>query len=130
MGFGVSVPLFTNYYYEGEIRRAEVDLEAARENFERVKALALGEIAKSRADLDGSRERVARFRDVLLKEAQKAADAAEFAYSRGAIGVMDLLDARRQLYATRLEASATQAEYAKSLAAWQAAIAVVNIEQH
>lgn len=130
VGFGVSMPLFTNYYYEGEIRRAEVDLEAARENFERVKALALGEIAKSRADLDGSRERVARFREVLLKEAQKAADAAEFAYSRGAIGVMDLLDARRQLYATRLEASATQAEYAKSLAAWQAAIAVVNIEQH
>lgn len=128
VGFGVSMPLFTNYYFEGEIRRAEVDLQTARDNFERVRALALGEIAKSRADLDAAQERVQRFRDSLLKEAQKAADAAEYAYTRGAIGVMDLLDARRQLYATRLEASGTQADYAKSLAAWQAAIASVQIE--
>jgi cobalt-zinc-cadmium efflux system outer membrane protein len=128
VGFGLSVPLFLNYYYEGEIRRAEVELQSARDNYERVRALALGEIAKSRADLDAARERVQRFRESLLQAAQKAADAAEFAYSRGAIGVMDLLDARRQLYATRLEASSTQADYAKSLAAWQAAIAVVEIE--
>ena len=128
VGFGVSMPLFTNYYFEGEIRRAEVDLQTARDNFERVRALALGEIVKSRADLDAAHERVQRFRESLLKEAQKAADAAEYAYTRGAIGVMDLLDARRQLYATRLEASSTQADYAKSLAAWQAAIASVQIE--
>ena len=128
LGFGISVPLFTNYYYEGEIRRAEVELQAARDNYERVRALALGEIVARRADLDAARERVQRFRESLLKEAQTAADAAEFAYSRGAIGVMDLLDARRQLYATRLEASSTQADYAKSLAAWQAAIAAAEIE--
>jgi len=65
---------------------------------------------------------------VLLAEAQKAAEGAEFAYSRGAIGVMDLLDARRQLYATRLEASGAQADYAKSFAVWQAAIAPAQIE--
>ncbi len=128
LGFGVSVPLFTNYYFEGEIRRAEVDLQAARDNIERVRALALGEIVKSRADLDSARDRVQRFRELLLAEAQKSAEGAEFAYSRGAIGVMDLLDARRQLYATRLEASGAQADYAKSLAAWQAAVATAVIE--
>ena len=126
-GVGVSIPLFTNYYYEGEIRRAEVDLLSARDNHDRVRALALGEIAARRADLESARERVRRFDDALLKEAQRAADAAEFAYTRGAIGVMDLLDARRQLYATRLEASATRADYAKSLAAWQAAITVADV---
>ena len=126
-GVGVSIPLFTNYYFEGEIRRAEVDLLSARDNYERVRALALGEIAARRADLDSARERVRRFDGALLKEAQRAADAAEFAYTRGAIGVMDLLDARRQLYATRLEASSTQAEHAKSLAAWKAAIAVADV---
>ena len=123
-GVGVSIPLFTNYYFEGEIRRAEVELDAARDNFGRVRALALSEIVRSRADLDSAHDRVRRFGDVLLKEAQRAAEGAEFAYSRGAIGVMDLLDARRQLYATRLEAAVAQADYAKSLAAWQAAIAV------
>ena len=126
-GVGVSIPLFTNYYYEGEIRRAEVDLLSARENFERVRALALGEIAARRADLDAARERVQRFEGSLLKEAQRAADAAEFAYTRGAIGVMDLLDSRRQLYATRLEASSSQADFANSLAAWQAAIAAAEM---
>jgi cobalt-zinc-cadmium efflux system outer membrane protein len=126
-GVGVSIPLFTNYYFEGEIRRAEVELQAARDNLERVRALALGEIAKNRADLDAALERLQRFRDSLSQEAQRAADGAEFAYSKGAIGVMDLLDARRQLYATRLEAAGAQADYAKSLAAWQAAIAAVEI---
>ncbi len=126
-GLGISVPLFTNYYYEGEIRRAEVDLSSARDNHDRVRALALGEIIARRADLDAARERVQRFEGSLLKEAQRAADAAEFAYSRGASGVMDLLDSRRQLYATRLEASATQAEYAKSLASWKASIVAAEM---
>lgn len=126
-GVGVSIPLFTNYYYEGEIRRAEVDLDAARDNLERVRALARGEIDARRADLDAARERVQRFEGSLLKEAQRAADAAEFAYSRGAIGVMDLLDSRRQLYATRLEAAGSQADHAKSLAAWKAAIAAAEM---
>ncbi len=128
-GVGISVPLFTNYNFEGEIRRAEVELQAALDNFERVRALAMGEIAARRADLDAARERVQRFRESLLKEAQKAADAAEYAYTRGAIGVMDLLDARRQLYATRLEESSTRADHARSFADWQAAITTVEIPQ-
>ena len=127
-GVGVSIPLFTNYYFEGEIRRADVELQAARDNLERVRALAQGEFARSRADLDAALERVQRFRDMLSQEAQRAADGAEFAYSKGAIGVLDLLDARRQLYATRLDASNTLADYAKSLAAWQAAIAPAPLE--
>ena len=121
VGFGVSIPLFTNYYYEGEIRRAEVDLDAARTNVDRVRALALGEIQSARADLDSAADRLRRFDADLLQQAAKAADAAEFAYGQGAIGVMDLLDARRQLYATRLEASNARADYAKAYAAWRAA---------
>jgi cobalt-zinc-cadmium efflux system outer membrane protein len=122
-GLNVSIPLFLNYNYEGEIRRAEVDLQAARDNLERVKALAVGDIERARADLEAAADRARRGRDTLLKEAGRAAEAAEFAYSKGAIGVMDLLDSRRQLYAARLEAAATQTDYAQALAAWQAAVA-------
>lgn len=126
-GFGISIPLFTNYYYDGEIRRAEADLDAASTNLARARALAMGEIESSRADLDSAIDRVRRFKGVLLKEAQKAADGAEFAYSQGAIGVMDLLDSRRQLYFTRLDASAAQADFAKSLALWRAAVSAVSV---
>ncbi len=123
-GLSISVPLFTRYYYDGEIRRAEVDVEAARDNLQRVKALAAAEIRKAASDVASSGERVQRLRDVVLAAAEKAAQGAEFAYSRGAIGMMDVLDARRQLIATRLEAVAVQAEYAKSLAAWRSAMAL------
>ena len=122
IGFGVSIPLFANYHFEGEIRRADVELDATRMNLEKTRALALGDIESSRADLESAVDRVRRFDGALLGEAQKAADAAEFAYANGAIGVMDLLDSRRQLYLTRLEASAAQSDYGKSLAAWRAAI--------
>ncbi len=121
VGFNISVPLFTRYYFDGEIRRAESDHEAAQENLQRVKALAAADIRRAGADLASSAERVQRLRDVLLAAAEKAAQGAEFAYSRGAIGVMDVLDARRQLTATRLEAVSVQGDYAKALAAWRAA---------
>jgi len=86
-----------------------------------VRAVAAAEIRKASSDLASSGERVQRLRSVLLAAAEKAAQGAEFAYSRGAIGVMDVLDARRQLIATRLEAVSVQADYARALAAWRAA---------
>ena len=127
-GLSIGVPLFVNYSYEGEIQRAEVDLQAARDQLARVQALATGDVQRARADLDAAADRAQRFRASLLGEANRAADAAEFAYSKGAMGVMDLLDARRQHYAARLEAAATQTDYAQALAAWQAAIAVTSVK--
>ena len=121
VGFGVSVPLFLNHSYDGEIRRAESDRYAARDNLERVRALARADIGRARADLASARERVERFDGQLLASARKAAEAAEFAYHRGALGVMDLLDARRSLNAIQLDAVAARADYAKALAAWRAA---------
>ncbi len=121
IGFGVSVPLFMNYSYEGEIRRAESDRYAAQDNVERVRALARTEIARAWTDLASARERVDRFEGQLLASARKAAEASEFAYKRGALGVMDLLDARRSLNATQLAAAAAHADYAKALAEWSAA---------
>lgn len=126
IGLNFSVPLFTRYYYDGEIRRAETELLAAEENLARVRAQAVSELAGYRSSLQSALDRVRRFREVLLASAQKAADAAEFAYTRGAIGVMDLLDARRQLYAARLEAAAVSADYAKALAAWNTAVATAG----
>jgi cobalt-zinc-cadmium efflux system outer membrane protein len=121
LGAFVSIPLFVNYQYQGEIARSEVDLTTALEAKEQTRALALGEIARARADLDAAIEKVQRFDGQMLTEAQKAANSAEFAYQHGAIGVTDLLDSRRVLHAIQLEAASVRADFAKSLAAWQAA---------
>jgi len=122
VGLAVSVPIFTNYYFEGEIARAEVEYAAARENVDRVRAVALGDIQRARADLDAAAERVRRFDEALLREAERAAQGAEFAYEKGAAGVLELLDARRTLYGSRVEAVAARADYARALAVWRASV--------
>ena len=122
-GVSVSVPLFWFYRFDGEIEKAEVATNSAEEDWERIRALARADLARSRSDLESAADRVHRYADSLLKEAQRAADASEYAYKRGAVGVTDLLDARRTFYATRLDAAQASADYAKALAAWQAATA-------
>lgn len=128
-GVNVSVPLYWNYSYEGEIRRAEADLEAARETLDQVHALAVADVEGARSDLDNAAGRVKRYDDDLLKEAERAAKTAEFAFSHGALGVMDLLDARRTFKATQLDAASAKADYAKALAAWRAATTAENNEE-
>ena len=121
VGFSVQVPLFTRYYYKGEILAAEAARTSAEQNVQRVRAFAESEIGSAWSSLLAATERVKRNRDQLLFAAEKAADAAEYAYKNGAVGVMDVLDARRTLRATRLDALAAQAEFSKALSVWQAA---------
>lgn len=126
LGFTISVPLFLNHSHEGEILRAEADWMAAQDQLARVRALAVADITRATNDLAAAQERLGRYRTRLLPAAEKSAQGAEFAYSRGATGVMDAIDARRQLAATRLEALAAHLDYAKALAAWQAARGTPN----
>jgi cobalt-zinc-cadmium efflux system outer membrane protein len=121
VGFNVSVPIFARYYYEGEIRRSEADYLAAQTSLERVRAIAVSQISAAAGALASASDKVRRFQDSLLAAAGRAANGAEFAYTRGAIGVMDLLDARRQLHATRLEYASALADYARAYSAWLAA---------
>ena len=119
-GVFVSIPLFVNYAYEGEIQRAEVDYTMAEEALERSRALARSDADRALADLQSEQERLRR--SVLtLAEAGRAAQAAEFAYANGALGVMDMLDARRTLRALQVEAAQSRADHAKAFAAWNAA---------
>jgi len=126
VGFSVQVPLFTNYYYKGEILAAQAARTAAEQSLLRTRAIAENEIRLAWLTLSSAAERVRRNCDELLLSAEKAAKAAEFAYKNGAVGIMDVLDARRILRATRIDALAAQVEFSKALAAWQAATAITQ----
>ena len=126
IGATVSFPLFTNYEYQGEIGRAEVNYYLAQDSKEQIKALAIVELNKAESDLNSSIDRVKRYDEQALGEAQKVADAAEFAYQHGAINLTDLLDARRTLHSIQLDAVNSHADFAKSLATWRAAIQIEN----
>lgn len=118
-GFAVSVPLFIWHEYEGEVARAEADLDAARQQYAKTLAQAVGDVDLARSAVLSARERRSRLEAGLLADAERVAKAAEFAYAKGAMGLMDLLDARRTLRQVRVEAAAARADYAKALAAWR-----------
>ena len=120
VGLGFSVPLFLRHSNQGEIARAQADWYAARDAMQQVSGIARAELLRVRGDLDAARERRLRFETDLLPKAMQSSSAAEFAFRNGAIGVMDLLDARRTLKAIQGEAAGARAEFAKALAAWQA----------
>lgn len=129
VGVSLQVPLFTRYYYEGEIGASLASLEAAKVNLARTRAGAEAEVSTALAALKGATERVRRNRDELLVAAEKAAAAAEYAYKNGAVGVIDMLDARRTLRATRLDALAALADFSKALASWRAATETTDNSQ-
>lgn len=118
-GVSISVPLFVRNNSEGNIARAQADWYAARDNLDKVRASALSDVLRARSDLESAAERLQRFETDLLPAAQKSADSAEFAFKNGAMGVMDLLDARRTLKSVLIDAANARADHAKALAAWQ-----------
>lgn len=118
-GFGVSMPLFIWHEYEGDIARAEADLDMARQQLELQQAQVLGQVAQARNALLSARDRYQRLEGGLLADAERVAKAAQFAYDKGAMGLMDLLDARRTLRQIQTEAASARADYAKALSDWQ-----------
>lgn len=118
-GFGVSVPLFVFHEYEGDIARAEADLTSARLVYQKTLAQAVGSSDQAGSALRSAEERLKRLETGLLADAERVAKAAELAYSRGAMNLMDLLDARRTLRQIQIEAATARADYAKALAAWR-----------
>ncbi|HYL26168.1 MAG TPA: TolC family protein [Burkholderiales bacterium] len=125
-GLGVSVPIFTGYDFSGDIQKAEVDRYAALDALARTRAQAANELRRAAGDLNAAAERVERFDRSLLGAANRSAQASEFAFSRGAISVLEVLDARRTLRAVRLEALSARADHARALGAWRAAQASVQ----
>ena len=119
-GVSVAVPLFASRsYYQGELMRAEADLDATRETLARTRALAIVEQARALADLKASSARRRRLESELLPEAERVAKANEFAYLNGGISLLDLLDARRTLRQTQQEVAAARNDHAKALVGWQ-----------
>ncbi|NUT14521.1 MAG: TolC family protein, partial [Cupriavidus sp.] len=121
-GVFVSIPLFVRHRNGGEARRAEVDYYAALDERNRVMLEAGNEIDRLRSQLETARQSLRQMREEVLPAAESVAGSAEFAYSKGATGVLDLLDARRALRQTRLDAVEAQGEYAKALSAYRAAL--------
>jgi cobalt-zinc-cadmium efflux system outer membrane protein len=122
----VSVPLLVNHAYEGEIARAEADVDSATEALRRARAEAADEAARAQAQWQGALARRRLVLEELLPAAERVAAGAELAFNRGASGVLEVLDARRALRAAQIERINAETELAQAAAALQASATVFD----
>ena len=110
----IQIPLFLRYEFDGEIRSAAVALASAKETRLKVVDAANTEVFLTLHERQVAAERLARYESELMPAAIQSAAAAEFAFEHGAISIMDVLDVRRTLRQTQLDALDARVSFAKS----------------
>jgi len=115
----VQFPLQVGSTYEGEIGRATAQSFQAQTQWDQAKLNAEAEWLSMREAYSASMARFTIYMQEILPRAHKVATQAELAYTKGAIPLVDLLDARRTLKNSLLEAVEVKAEHAKTFIALQ-----------
>ena len=115
----LQMPLQWGYQFQGETGRAKAQLAAAQSATDKARRAALLELQGLWAQMRGTAQRSQSYRQEILPRAEHVAEQAELAYTKGALALNDLLDARRTLRATGLEALAAHADHAKAVIAWR-----------
>lgn len=98
---GVQLPLF--YQFGGERARAAAGLAAARLNAARAQVQASSDVATSLDGFTSSELLARRYNAGLLTKASRAVETARYAYSHGALSLLDLLNAIRSYADTRAD---------------------------
>lgn len=100
----MQMPLQWGYGYEGEIARAEALYQQAQDSLEKTRLGARTELLTLLQSWRSATARAQGYDKDILPQAVRVAAQAELAYNKGALSLTDLLDARRTLKATQLEA--------------------------
>lgn len=115
ISFTVGLPLTINHSFEGEIARANSDYDAAKEALNHIEANAKIEWERINADVASAETNL----DILQKEqlprAENVASTVELGYKKGALSLLELLDARRMLRQTRLDTLNARANLARAV---------------
>lgn len=114
-----SLPLQWGYRYEGEVARAQAQLAQTREQLDRTRRDAGAESERLGAEIAAAAERARRYDQDITPRSIEVAERAELAYRKGALGLTDLLDARRTLRAALIDQLAARADLAKAVVALQ-----------
>jgi outer membrane protein, heavy metal efflux system len=93
--FSVNAPIPTWYQFQGEVGKAAADLNDARLQLEQIRNSIRSEVIAAHARLTATLAIVNRFESESRNRIEKVRQSQEFAYSQGAIGLIDLLDAER-----------------------------------
>ncbi len=115
----ISVPINGFSRFDGEIRRALAQKDQAQDLLDKARVQARAELLGLLQAWQSQSERLQGYETRILPQARQVATQAELAYSKGGLNLTDLLDARRTLRATHLEATGVRNEHARAQGAWQ-----------
>ncbi len=127
ISFTLGFPISVNHHYEGEIALAMSNDDAAKEALAHVEANAKSEWQHMNADVESAQENLQLLQKELLPRAENVAHTVELGYSKGALGLLDALDARRMLRQTHLDTLTARASLARSILARNQSISINNI---
>jgi outer membrane protein, heavy metal efflux system len=119
LAFRISLPLNGRERFDGEIGRALAQEEQSRDLLQKTLLQARADLGALVQAWQTSARRLKIYDESILPQATRVAAQAETAYSKGGLTLTDLLDARRTLKTTQLEALAVRNEHAKALGTWQ-----------
>jgi len=115
ISFTIGLPLTVNHSYEGEIARANSDYEAAKEALTHTEANAKTEWERINADVASAETNLEILQKEQLPRAEDVASTVELGYKKGALSLLELLDARRMLRQTRLDTLNARANLARAV---------------
>lgn len=127
VSFTVGIPITLNHRYEGEIALANSNYDAAREALTHIEEIAKAEWQRINADVASAETNLQILQKEQLPRAEDVARTVELGYKKGALDLLDLLDARRMLRQTRLDTLAARASLARAILARNQLISAANI---
>jgi cobalt-zinc-cadmium efflux system outer membrane protein len=101
VGLSGTLPLF--YLQAGEIRKAEADYRTQDLSLAKQHAQVVADVETAFANFDTTRKLVQRMEARLLERSKRARDLVAVQYDKGAVSLLELLDAQRQYIATNVE---------------------------
>ena len=111
--------LLGGYNFQGEAARAQAQLGQAQDILDKTRLAASTDLQRLQQDRQGAAARALSYEGTILPRARKVADMAELAYSKGAMSLTELIDARRTLRSILIEDLAARTDHAKAAQAWQ-----------
>ena len=117
----LQVPLYGVFggdNFQGEFARAQAQLDQAQDQLEKTRRAASADLQRLQQDRQGAAARALSYETTILPRARKVAEAAELAYSKGAMSLTELIDARRTLRTILIENLAARTDHAKAAQAW------------
>lgn len=115
-GIGISVPIPLFYQQKGEISQARVGLTSAELTLRQAEYDVRTEVMKALAAWQGADAVTRRFETSVVTRIERLRKAQEIAYQKGAVGVLDLIDAERSYKAIMLDYYAALANRSKAWA--------------